>query len=92
MKNKTISIKGLGVWVLFLWSVLFPQAGFSGQNLPKDSNIGVVAAQSRTNAARLSAYASVEPITLLKLNAALAGIVSGITVLPERDVQVLTDS
>jgi RND family efflux transporter MFP subunit len=66
---------------------LFPQIGFSGQNEPRNLDAGVVAAQSRTIATRLSAYARVEPITLLKLNAVQTGIVSGITVLPGETVK-----
>ena len=68
--------------LLILWFVLFPQAGLSRQNEPMDLDTGVVATQSRTITTRLSAFARVEPITLLKLNAAQPGIVSGMTVLP----------
>jgi membrane fusion protein, heavy metal efflux system len=79
-----------GGGLLILWVGLLPQVGFSGQNVPGDLDAGVVAVQSRTIATRLSAYARVEPIALLKLNAAQAGIVSGITVLPGETVKAGT--
>jgi RND family efflux transporter MFP subunit len=90
LKNNKISRLG---WVAFLfipWLVLSPQLGFSRRSGPGDLDAGVVAARSRTIVMRFSAYARVEPTTLLKLNAPRDGIIKGMTVLPGEAVKADT--
>lgn len=51
------------------------------------ANSSVVAARARTVTTRLTTYAQVEPIAVLPIRAAQAGVVTGLTVLPGEIVQ-----
>lgn len=90
MNTKTISRRAWGIMFFILGLVLFPKVGFSGQSEHEDPDAGVVVAQSRAIVTRFSAYARVEPVSILKLNASQAGILSGITVLPGEAVKADT--
>ena len=54
---------------------------------PVRADSGVVVARTRKIADRLEAYARVEPIATIKLNAAQTGLITGLKVLPGESVQ-----
>ncbi len=58
--------------------------------LPVRADSGIMLARARTISSRLEAYAQVEPIAVLKLNAAAEGVVAGLKVLPGEPVEADT--
>ncbi len=70
-----------------IFLALFPDTGFSGQKGLTQQDPRVVVARSTTVALRLSAYAQVEPIRVVKLKAAKEGVVGNMTILPGEAVK-----
>lgn len=58
--------------------------------LPARADSGIMVARARPISSRLETYAQVEPIAVLKLNAAAVGVVAGLKVLPGEPVEAGT--
>lgn len=91
MKRQTIASAKRGLLILIIGFVLTPIMCFAGQDgriaTVARADSGTVPARARTITTHLSAYARVEPITLVRLKALQAGIVTGFAILPGQTVK-----